>query len=199
GSFAVEMRPAFPGDPDYPDRAAAVLSGSGIPAGRAAGFAAAVAAVLSRKPEGKELLEAAIADAVYRQPSNRLLEARTRQAGGAVPGSTFSYLFTWRSPAMGGKLGACHALDIPFVFRQLDALAAAFLTRGRAPQSLSDAMGNAWGSFARTGTPDTATLAWPPYGAERTTMILDAEPRLEDDPRREIREFFAAVSPLPAR
>jgi para-nitrobenzyl esterase len=30
-------------------------------------------------------------------------------------------------------------------------------------------------------------------------MVLDDEPRLEADPRGEIRAFFEAVSPLPAR
>lgn len=199
GSFAVEMRPPSPGDPGYPERAAAVLAAAGIPAEHAEGYRDAVAAVLSREPMGKELLEAAIADAVYRQPSNRLLDARAQSAHHGARGKTFSYLFAWRSPAMGGKLGACHALDIPFVFRHLGAPAAAFLTRGSAPQSLGEAMSGAWGTFARTGAPGTAELGWPEYGADRTTMILDSEPRLQDDPRREIREFFEAVSPLPAR
>ncbi|WP_457947725.1 carboxylesterase/lipase family protein [Pseudarthrobacter sp. alpha12b] len=195
GSFAVEMRPPTPGDPDYPDRAAAVLTGAGIPAAQAPGYTEALAHVLSREPTGKELLEAAIADSVYRQPSNRLLAARQAAAGGR----NFAYLFTWRSPAMGGKLGACHALDIPFVFRHLAAPEAAFLTRGKAPQSLSDATSGAWAAFAHTGTPGTATLAWPEYGAQHQTMVLDDGPRVEADPRREIREFFEAVRPLPAR
>jgi para-nitrobenzyl esterase len=101
---------------------------------------------------------------------------------------------------MGGKLGACHALDIPFVFRHLASPEAAFLTRGNAPQPLSDAMSGAWASFARTGTPAGAGLDWPEYGPRRSTMILDEMLRVEADPRREIREFFAAnrVSRQPA-
>jgi para-nitrobenzyl esterase len=116
-------------------------------------------------------------------------------------GRNFAYLFTWRSPAMGGKLGACHALDIPFVFRHLDSPEAAFLTRGQAPQALSDAMSGAWAAFARTGSPGLPGLDWPDYGPERNTMVLDAAPRVEPDPRREIREFFAAnqVSRQPGR
>ncbi|TQJ58716.1 para-nitrobenzyl esterase [Arthrobacter sp. SLBN-83] len=199
GSFAVEMRPPASGDPDYPDRAAVVLAGAGVPAEQAPGYTEALTRVLSREPSGKELLEAAIADSVYRQPSNRLLDARLLGAHPRAAGKNFAYLFTWRSPAMGGKLGACHALDIPFVFRHLDIPEAAFLTRGKAPQSLSDAMSGSWASFAHTGTPDGAGLGWTEYGQERSTMVLDAEPRLEADPRREIREFFGAVSPLPER
>jgi para-nitrobenzyl esterase len=198
GSFAVEMRPPAAGDPDYPDRAAAVLAGAGIPAVEAPGYAAALAQVLNREPSGKELLEAAIADSVYRQPSNRLLATRGPAAQNGAAGRTFSYLFTWRSPAMGGKLGACHALDIPFVFRHLDAPEAAFLTRGKAPQALSDIMSRAWAAFAHTGHPAVPGLEWPEYGEQRSTLVLDADTRLEDDPRRELRELFEGVRPLPA-
>lgn len=198
GSFAVETRPPTSGDPDYPDRAAAVLQGAGVPAEEAPGYTKALARVLSREPAGKELLEAAIADSMYRQPSNRLLDARLLGAADpAATGRNFAYLFTWHSPAMGGKLGACHALDVPFVFRHLDIPEAAFLTRGKAPQPLSDAISGAWASFAHTGTPGGAGVGWPEYGRERSTLVLDAEPRLEADPRGEIREFFGAVSPLP--
>lgn len=194
GSFAVEMRPAIAGDPDFPDRAAATLAGSGVPAAAASGYAEALAGVMGREPSGKELLEASIADSLYRQPSNRLLDARSLAARNGAGGRNFAYLFTWRSPAMGGKLGACHALEIPFVFRHLDAPEAAFLTRGRAPRALGDTMSLAWASFARDGRPQPP--AWPEYGAERSTLVLDEDVRVEADPRRGIREFFAAVSPL---
>jgi para-nitrobenzyl esterase len=147
------MRPPAAEDPGYPERAAAVLAAAGIARQCIADYAATLAQVLSREAgisrdpgqprdvSGKELLEAAIADSFYRQPSNNLLDARGQGARQGAPGRTFSYLFTWRSPALGGKLGACHALDIPFVFRHLDSAEAAFLTRGRAPQSLGDSMG----------------------------------------------------------
>ena len=92
---------------------------------------------------------------------------------------------------MGGKLGACHALDIPFVFRQLASPEAEFLTRGTAPQDLSDMMSTAWSGFARTGQPAAPGLPdWPDYGPERRTMILDETPRVEGDPRRELREVL---------
>lgn len=203
GSFAVEMRPPAPEAPGYPDRAAAVLAGAGIPSTQAPGYTEALARVLSREPAGKELLEAAIADSVYRQPSNRLLAARQLAARQLVTrsgaaGRDFAYLFTWRSPAMGGKLGACHALDIPFVFRHLDAPEAAFLTRGEAPQTLSDTMSGAWAAFAHTGIPATTGMGWPEYGDARSTMVLDDGVRVEDDPRGGIREFFAGVRPLQA-
>lgn len=194
GSLAVEMRPKNPSEPSHAERATAVLADSGAP-GREEEYARALASVLGAEPSGKELLEAAISDVVYRQPSNRLLDARQHSAG-----NNFAYLFTWRSPAMGGKLGACHALDIPFVFRQLASPEAEFLTRGTAPQGLSDLMSTAWAAFARTGRPDAPRLPhWPDYGPGRGTMVLDEQPRIEDDPRGELREVLGPrVSGLPA-
>jgi len=188
GSFAVEMRPKNPFDPSHAERAGRVLADAGAP-GREAEYARALASALGAEPSGKQLLEAAISNAVYRQPSNRLLEARHGSAG-----NNFSYLFTWRSPAMGGKLGACHALEIPFVFRQLASPEAEFLTRGTAPQNLSDMMSAAWTGFARTGQPAAPGLpVWPDYWPARGTMVLDEQPRVENDPRGELREFWAEV------
>ena len=48
---------------------------------------------------------------VFHHPAAQLAEAQVR-AGGRV----FSYLFAWRPPAIGGLIGACHALELPFVF-----------------------------------------------------------------------------------
>jgi para-nitrobenzyl esterase len=188
GSFAVEMRPKNPSDPSYERRAGSLLAEAGAP-GREAEYAQALACTLGADPRGKQLLEAAISDVVYRQPSNRLLNARQ-----GAPGKNFSYLFTWRSPAMGGKLGACHALDVPFVFRQLGTPEAEFLTRGRAPQGLSEVMSLAWAAFASTGQPAAPGLHdWPVYGSGRATMILDELARVEEDPRPELRVFWAGL------
>jgi para-nitrobenzyl esterase len=50
-------------------------------------------------------------DRVYRIPALRLADAQAR-AGGAV----YAYHFTWPSALLGGALGACHAVEVPFVF-----------------------------------------------------------------------------------
>ncbi|MCY1240154.1 hypothetical protein D9M72_529880 [compost metagenome] len=193
GSFAVELRPASPSDPpDVADRVELMMAGhSGDPAGDRARYAEALAETLGTAPTGKQLLEAYLSDAQYRQPTTRLLEARSGSTG-----RNFSYLFTWKSPAMGGKLGSCHALEIPFVFRQLDSVEAAYLTRGKAPADLAEWMSAAWAAFAGSGAPVAAGLPpWPEYREHRggrPTMILDAEPRVESDPRGRLRGFWAS-------
>lgn len=187
GSLAVQMRPAISPELSYVHRAAMVLAEAGVAPGRNGEYARALALTLAANPTGEQLLEAAISDSLYRQPSNRLLEARKGSSG-----KNFSYLFTWPSPAMGGKLGACHTLDIPFVFRQLSSPEAELLTQGSAPQGLSDKMSTAWAAFARTGEPAATGLPdWPAYWSERRTMILDEVPAVKEDPLRELREFGA--------
>lgn len=189
GSFAVEMRPAHPSDPPLlEDRAELLLAASfADPAAAKEQYADALADALGVQPDGKQLLEACLADQLYRQPSNRLLDARAEASG-----STFSYLFTWPSPALDGKLGACHALEIPFVFRQLGCREARFLVGTEAPAELSAMMGTAWAAFARDGEPAAPGLPrWPSYSSpSRGTMVLDTEPRVESDPRAALRTFW---------
>ena len=57
-----------------------------------------------------DVFYAAESERTFRVPSLRMAVA---QAGNAP---TFAYLFEWGSPAMGGWLGACHGLEIAFVF-----------------------------------------------------------------------------------
>jgi len=60
--------------------------------------------------------------------------------------------------------------------------------------ALADLVSDAWVSFARTGDPGHGGLpGWPAYSAEgRSTMVLDVQPALVDDPSRELRELWLA-------
>src|SRR3546814_8956007 len=42
-----------------------------------------------------------------------------RQYAAAHQGKTWLYEFDWRSPACDGELGACHGIEMPFVFKTL--------------------------------------------------------------------------------
>jgi para-nitrobenzyl esterase len=99
----------------------------------------------------------------------------------------FMYLFTWESDYLGGLFKAAHAMEIPFVFDNVDV---APLTGARPDrQQLADAMSEAWLAFARSGDPNHEGLPhWPAYDTEsRPTMIFDVPSRTENDPRREER------------
>ncbi|WP_327302911.1 carboxylesterase family protein [Streptomyces sp. NBC_01298] len=110
------------------------------------------------RPHAKpgELLGEMATDLLLRGPLNRLADSR--------PDRTFVYEFAWRSPVMG--LGACHALELGFVFDNLRA--AEGLTGPDAPQPLADAMHRAWVAFAATGDP-----GWPGWNADRPVMVFD--------------------------
>jgi para-nitrobenzyl esterase len=131
-----------------------------------------------------ELLAAVVTDWFYRIPAIRLAEAHTLGSG-----ATYMYEFAWRSPGFNGKLGACHALEIPFVFDTLDKEGYEQLMGDTAPQQLADAMHAAWVAFASDGDP-----GWPRYDLEqRTTMRFDTIQQLVEDPRSEERLLWEGL------
>ena len=72
-------------------------------------------------------------------------------AQAAHQGHTYAYLFTWPSPTLGGMLGACHALDLPFVFGTLaHPMFRPFAGKGPEARALAQRMQDAWIAFART-------------------------------------------------
>lgn len=124
-----------------------------------------------------DLMAAIQTDWMWRIPAIRMADAHAR--GGSV---TYMYEFAWRSPAFNGLLGACHALEIPFVFDTLDRdfkpmLGPALGTDP--PQELADAMHAAWVAFATNGD-----CGWPRYDLKRrATMRFDTRSEVVDDPR----------------
>lgn len=122
-------------------------------------------------PQAKAVLKAY----GYKQPGVRPGEAMTdamndlvfrwpaRQYAAAHQGKTWMYEFDWRSPACDGELGACHGIEMPFVFKTLPSVTG---PRGLAgmdpPQALADRVHDLWVGFARTGA-----MPWPEFGAYR--------------------------------
>lgn len=92
-----------------------------------------------------------LSDLVFRWPA-RVFAARHK-------GRTHFYEMGWRSPAFDGELGACHAVEMPFVF---DTLATGAGPKGflgqNPPQDLADRIHKVWVDYARDGT-----APWPEY------------------------------------
>ena len=99
------------------------------------------------KRGASEIARAVLADAVYRVPALQIARAHPR---------SHVYQFTWRSPAFNGQLGACHALELPFVFDTLDKPGLEVLLGDAPPQDLASEMHSAWVRFAKTGNPGWA-------------------------------------------
>ena len=105
----------------------------------------------------------------------------------------YMYSLDWQSPAHGGRLKAHHAMDLPFVFDNVDV---ADTTAGASSAAeLAARMSATWIAFARHGIPDNPAIpAWPPYTTEqRATMILDTACQVVHDPDREMRLLWTRV------
>ena len=111
-------------------------------------------------------------DGVFRIPAIHLAEAQLRH------GPAWMYRFAWETPAFGGALRSTHALEIPFVFDNLDRNTEGVTGNGPERQAIADAMHRAWIAFARNGDP-----GWPAYDeARRATMRFDTASEVVDDP-----------------
>lgn len=156
-------------------------------AARYAEPAKAVAAFRAVEPDASPggLLLALSGEQMFRAPTRTAAAAQAAHSA-----DVWSYLLTWRSNALDGQLGACHSLDLPFVFDNLDQPGATLFTGPGAPQSLADSIGEAWASFAHTGDPGPT---WPRFDAALpTTMIFDVHSAAADDPLRPLDELRAA-------
>ncbi|MDQ2677645.1 MAG: carboxylesterase/lipase family protein [Actinomycetota bacterium] len=138
------------------------------------------------EPTIQSLECAILTDAVFRIPAIRLAEAQ------APHGTVFGYLWTWASPALGGMIGASHAIEIPFVFDLVEDQRLHVFVGAEAPTELSRATHHAWVEFARSGVPAAPSLpTWPAYDTgERATMVLDVEPSVALDPGATSRKFW---------
>jgi len=155
----------------------------GLPVERA--LAAYRAAYPSATPG--DLLAAVQTDWWCRIPAIRLADAHVTNAS-----RTYMYEFAWRSPVANGLFGACHALEIPFVFDTLDEGPTQMignLLGDNPPQQLASTMHSAWISFITRGDP-----GWPEYElGRRATMRFDISSEVVDDPRSAERELWEGV------
>jgi carboxylesterase type B len=131
----------------------------------------------------RDLMSAVSTDTGFRQPAQRLCENR---ATSATP--TWMYWFTWPTPAFGGAVGCCHALDIPFAFDNLDAEGVLMMTGdGEERPQIADRFSSEIVSFATHGHP-----SWSQFNTDsRPTLVIDVETHLIHDPEPEIRVLFA--------
>ena len=125
-------------------------------------------------------------DLGFRLPALRLAQARA--CSGAA---SWLYLWTWASPALRGWLGACHAIDVPFVFANLDAPGMKrFAGSGPEAQALARAVATTWAGFARAGSPPQPE--WQPFsGNADPLLVIDADPRVADAPDAALVRFWA--------
>jgi para-nitrobenzyl esterase len=125
------------------------------------------AGTLSTEP--KELLDAIVTDQMFRIATLRILEAQS-----VYQPNTYNYLFTWETSVYNGGLGACHALELPFVFNTIEEPGMKALVGSPTnTESLCENMMDAWLAFAHNGNPNHDGIPhWPNYDKKSRATLL---------------------------
>ena len=102
-----------------------------------------------------------------------------------------AYMYYWTVPSKLPLRKACHAVELAYVFGNLEET---IYTGEIADEALSDTVMQMWTNFARTGDPSADDLRWEQYDTKkRATMVISDEPHAENDVFGERRRL---LSPL---
>ena len=120
-----------------------------------------------------------------RRAANTMAERKAAQ--GKAP--AYLYLFSYLSPALDGKLGAVHGVDVGMTFNNAKG---GLVGDGPEARKLALRFASAWVAFAKTGNPNCAEIPnWPAYDkSKRATMVFDTEIVMQNDPLREMRMLW---------
>ena len=103
-----------------------------------------------------------------------------RQAESHVENGGKHYMYYWTKESDIPEYGACHAIELAYVFNNTEDT---IFTGKPADPALASEVQEMWVNFAKTGDPSTEQHRWEPYDTvRRTTMILDDEIRSVEDP-----------------
>lgn len=133
----------------------------------------------------------ALTDSGFRRSA--IAQAERKAALGKAP--AYMYLWNWVSPGFNGKFGAVHGIDVAASFYGVrDTIMGVGSHEGKV---MCQRLASVWAAFAKTGDPNNPQIPhWPAYETtDRATMVFDADTRVENDPRSEIRKFWAQMPP----
>jgi para-nitrobenzyl esterase len=128
-----------------------------------------------------------VTDQMFTRNSVLLAERKVEQHAAPV----YMYKINWNSPVLGGKLRAPHAVELPFVFDNVD-VSAGLVGAGPTQNQMAEMMSRTFAAFARTGNPNVKGYPhWPAYTLEkRETFIYDVPPQVVSDPNSTYRVFW---------
>jgi para-nitrobenzyl esterase len=111
-----------------------------------------------------DLAALVITDWFYRVPAIRLAEAQV-----AAGGDAWLYTFAWFSDGTGGRMGAAHGVELPFVFDTTDIENARPRIGDAPPPEVAAAAHSTWVRFVTDADP-----GWDRYDADaRTTGVIE--------------------------
>ena len=132
-----------------------------------------------------QLISSVRTDTAFRQRAQRISEQRVN-----ANNKTWMYWFTWPTPVLGGLVGSCHALDIPFAFDNLSSPRTDGLTgEGTERAAIAKRFADEIVFFAKE-----SVASWPTFDVEvRSTLEINTEFAVLSDPEKEIREIFQSL------
>jgi para-nitrobenzyl esterase len=122
-------------------------------------------------------------DLGFRMPAIKMAEFQSQY------NDAYMYYFKWKSPVPG--VGSSHAMELPFVFHNMNVADDEWIGRKPLPENLADNMQDAWIAFAANGNPSilqaTAWKKYDPNGERATMFINDKKWELVSDPGKQER------------
>ena len=101
------------------------------------------------------------------------------QAGANAENGGKTFVYYWTYPSALGNIGACHAVELAYVFGNLDQT---IYTGNNIDPALAETVQTMWVNFAKTGDPSTESITWPTYDKQtRMSMVLGEEIHTESD------------------
>ncbi|MFF1271994.1 carboxylesterase/lipase family protein [Streptomyces marokkonensis] len=145
----------------------------------------------SEVPRGYRALhpDAGTAELVGQMVTDHLLRAPLHRLADGRQDPSYVYEFAWPSNRPG--MGACHALELGFVFDSGREPAARKLAGEGAPQELADAMHGAWVRFVTDGSP-----GWERWDPRHPVRVFgDGDPHTGHGPRDRELALWSAPAP----
>ena len=121
---------------------------------------------------------------MFRLPAVRQAESHAKNGGRA-------YMYYWTQPSAKPYCGACHAVELAYVFQNPDQT---IYTGEPADAELTKTVGDMWANFARGGDPSVPGFEWRAYDLnDRETAVMSLSPYLISDPLRAQREQLSPI------
>jgi para-nitrobenzyl esterase len=115
---------------------------------------------------------------LFRIPMNKQAELHSNAGGN-------TYVYHWKYPGEDETIGACHAIELSYVFNNLQEK---IYTGNKINPELAKEVQEMWINFAKYGDPSTSKHKWEQYNSQtRKTMILDEKIYMEEDYKKEQR------------
>jgi para-nitrobenzyl esterase len=123
----------------------------------------------------------ALTDLVFRAP--------VRQLAAAHKGKSYVYNFDWHSPACNGELGACHGLELPFVFNNLACcIGANGLCGQNPPADMAEQIHKLWVNMIHG-----EEVPWPRFNAASRTVFDLESGDLEPEQPLQAEKYLPAI------